>query len=164
MISGMDPTSDSVDRRCQWCDARASVDAKQCPACGATLAQRETIGDLVIPGVTHVDPALEQYAAQPLRIKGNSPSQYVAGPAVGAAAAIGGPIGLAALGGLAAVAATEYLGAGRDGSGQPDPDKVGQPSEAVLQMVEKLEAEGEPPVSPPEANTEGSGEEPTQAT
>jgi len=159
----MDPTKDTVDRRCEWCDARASEDATHCKACGASMAQRETIGDLVIPGVTHVDPGLQQYAADPLRIPGPSRSQYLAGPAVGAAVVAGGPAAVVGLGGLAAVAAIEYLGAGRDGSKQEDPDKVGQPSEAVLKMVEKLE-EGEPPVSPPEANAEGSDEEPTQAT
>ena len=157
MISGMDSTKDMVDRRCEWCGARATEDATHCAACGASLAQRETIGDLVIPGVTHVDPALEQYAADPLRIPGPSRSQYLAGPAVGAAVVAGGPAAVVGLGGLAAVAAIEYLGAGRGGSKQPDPDKVGQPSEAVLQMVEKLEAESEPPLRPPEATAEGSG-------
>jgi hypothetical protein len=166
----MDPTKDTVDRRCEWCDARASQNATHCKACGASLAQRETIGDLVIPGVTHVDPALQQYAANPLRIPGNSPSQYVAGPAVGAAVVMGGPIGLAALGGLAAVAATEYLGAG-GGSPQVDPDKVGQPSDAVLQMVKRLDEEGEPPTSPPESPVtlpdpavKDSSEDPTRST
>jgi hypothetical protein len=83
---------------------------------------------------------------------------------------MGGPIGLAALGGLAAVAATEYLGAG-GGSPQVDPDKVGQPSDAVLQMVKRLDEEGEPPTSPPESPVtlpdpavKDSSEDPTRST
>jgi RNA polymerase subunit RPABC4/transcription elongation factor Spt4 len=46
------------ERQCPWCSAVAAVDATHCPACGAALAQRESIADLVIAGVTTVDPAL----------------------------------------------------------------------------------------------------------
>jgi RNA polymerase subunit RPABC4/transcription elongation factor Spt4 len=129
-------------RPCPWCSALASPEATQCPACGAALAQRESIGDLVIPGVTTVDPTLQAYAAQPLRIPGSSPSQGIVGRAVVAAAVAGGPLGLAALGGLAAVAASEYLGAGRDMSGAAiDVMDVGRPSDAVLQAVKRLDDE-----------------------
>lgn len=141
----MDATNGTdVERQCPWCGAEASAESKTCAECGANLIQRETIGDLVIPGVTHVDPALEQYAADPLRIPKASPSQYVAGPAIGAVAAAG-PAGLLALGGLAAVGATEYLTAGSGAvSRQLDPERVGEPSETVLQMIRKLEEDGEP--------------------
>jgi hypothetical protein len=131
--------TDDNESRCAWCSAIAARAATHCPACGAALARRQTIGDLVIPGVTHVDPGLEQYARQPLRIPGASPSQSVAGSMMGAAAAAGGVGAVAGLIGLAAVAATEYRGASRGAptSGQPL-EKVGQPSEAVLKMLEQL--------------------------
>ena len=128
-------------RSCPWCSAGVPADATHCPACGAALAQRESIGDLVIQGVTTVDPALQAYAAQPLHIPWPSRSQGMAGSAVVAAAAAGGPLALGAIGGLAAVAAVEYLGAGSAGraAGGPDADAVGHPSEAALKAVERLE-------------------------
>src|SRR5688572_27989355 len=115
-------------RHCAWCSAPAANDAITCTSCGATLAQRESIGDLVVPGVTTVDPALALLAAQPLRLRGPSPTQGLAGGAIGAAVA-GGPVGLAALGGLAAVAATEYLATGGGSDPEADLEAVGRPSE-----------------------------------
>jgi len=120
---------------CQWCGTAAPAGATTCAGCGAALGQREDLGGLVIPGVTSVDPALQAYDAQPLRIPRSSPTQGLAGGTI-AAAAMGGPVGLAALGGLAAVAAVEYLG-GKPGG---DPATIGAPSEAALQMVERLNA------------------------
>jgi len=75
----MDGSTESPNTRsCPWCSAVAAEDATRCPACGAALAQRDSIADLVIPGVTTVDPALAALAAQPLRIGGASPSQGMA--------------------------------------------------------------------------------------
>jgi hypothetical protein len=51
---------------------------------------------------------------------------------------MGGPVGLAALGGLAAVAASEYLGAG---GSRPDLATLGQPDELATRVVERLERE-----------------------
>ncbi|HEY6058784.1 MAG TPA: hypothetical protein VIV06_12195 [Candidatus Limnocylindrales bacterium] len=135
------PVGPGIGRRCAWCSAEAPHDATHCPACGAALAQRESIADLVIPGVTTVDPALQAYEAEPHRIGvRNSPAQGMAGPVIIAAAA--GPVGLAAIGGLAAVAAAEYIGASRgEHAGSVDPGSVGRPSEAVLMAVERLERE-----------------------
>lgn len=138
----METNTDPAPRRCQWCSEVAAESDTQCRACGANLAQRETIGEVVIPGVTHVDPGLKSYAAQPLRIPGASPSQYVAGPAVGAAVVVGGPAAIVALAGLGAVAATEYGTAGRGQHvTQADLEKLGMPSEAAMQMLKKLEEE-----------------------
>lgn len=123
---------------CPWCGAPAASDAKRCTRCGAALAQRESIGDLVVPGLTAVDPALKDLADRPLHLSGPSPSHGVASGAI-AAAAIGGPAGLAIIGGVAAVAAAEYLGASQGGTGGVPPEQVGQASEAVLQAIEKLE-------------------------
>jgi hypothetical protein len=47
-----------ASRSCPWCSATAPAEATNCPACGAALAERDSVGDLVIPGVTDVDPAL----------------------------------------------------------------------------------------------------------
>lgn len=119
---------------CSWCATVAPEGATRCPSCGAALAQRESIGDLVIPGLTSVDPALQDYASRPLHLTGPSPSQGLASGAVVAAAA-GGPLGLAILGGIGAVAAAEYLGANRGPGATP----IGETSDAVRQAIERLE-------------------------
>ena len=124
-------------RGCAWCGTpAASPEATSCASCGAALAQRESIGDLAIAGLTSVDAALQDFDKRPLHLRGPSPSQGLA-PAAIVGAMAGGPIGLAAIGGVAAVAAAEYLGARRDGSGPALAD-VGRPSEVVLQALEHL--------------------------
>lgn len=134
---------------CQWCSVPVTEGARQCSACGATVILRESIGDLIIPGVTHVDPALAAYAAQPLRIPRASPSQSIAGPAAGALM-LGGPAGLIGLGGLAAVAAAEFLGASeKDAQRSVELDRIGQPSGAVLDMVKRLDDKFAPPTPEP---------------
>lgn len=121
---------------CPWCATPAADGATRCTTCGAALAQRESIGDLIIPGLTAVDPALKDLENRPLHLRGPSPSQGVASGIIVAAAA-GGPVGLAILGGVGAIAATEFLGAGgKDGRGH---EHVGETSEAVLQAIERLE-------------------------
>ena len=140
-----------VGRSCPWCSAAAPDSATTCPACGAALAQRESISGLVIPGVTTVDPALQSIDGKPMRIPGASPTQGMASGVV-VAAAVGGPVGLAVLGGLAAMGAAEYMAAGRGGSGRSgDLADVGRPSHLVLRTIERLESEerGEAPVEEP---------------
>jgi hypothetical protein len=101
-----------------------AVDASHCPACGAALAQRESIADLVISGVTAVDPALELYAAQPLHIPGPTPRGSMTGRAIVAATLL----------------AAEYVGAGlHDDSRSDELESVGRPSDAALRAVERLE-------------------------
>jgi hypothetical protein len=104
-------------------------DATRCPACGDALAQRESIADLDIPGVTTVDPTLQAYAAQPFHAP--LPMPMSVDP-------IGGPIYLAGMTELAALAATENVGAGAP----VDPSTLGKPSDAALQAVERLDREG----------------------
>jgi hypothetical protein len=130
--SGATPTS------CSWCGTRAAPAARTCATCGAALAQRESIGELVIPGLTAVDPALKDFANRPLHLAGPSPSQGVASGAI-AAAAMGGPMGIAVLGGVAAMAAAEYAGANRTGAGGRPVEQVGQASSAALQAIDRLE-------------------------
>jgi hypothetical protein len=132
---------------CAWCSAAAPIGAAQCPSCGAALAQRESIGDLVIPGLTSVDPALLDADGRPLHIPGASPTQGIASGAMVAAMA-GGPVGLAALGGIAVVGAAEYAMAGRPRDGAPALDAVGRPSEVVLQALERFGPDGSPTPEP----------------
>ncbi len=121
---------------CPWCATPAAERATRCSSCGAALAQRERIGDLVIPGLTAVDPALKDLDGRPIHLRGPSPSQGAASGLIVAAGA-GGPIGLAIIGGVGALAAAEYMGAGGEkGKGH---EHVGETSEAVLQAIERLE-------------------------
>jgi hypothetical protein len=132
-----------MGQTCQWCSAAAPVEATQCPSCGAALARRESIGDLVIPGVTSVRSDLLDADGRPLHIPGASNVQGMAGGAMVAAMA-GGPVGLAALGGLAAVGAAEYVAARRRGDG-PDLDELGRPSSVALELANRLDHEETPP-------------------
>ena len=143
-------------RTCPWCSAAASDDATTCSSCGAALAQRESIGDLQIAGLTSVDPALAAVADRPIHLGGPSASHGVADAAIGAVA-IGGPAGLAILGGIAAVAAAEYVGAKRPGAASIDLADVGRPSEVALRALERLGSEGEVPL------VEGADAEPAPA-
>lgn len=122
--------------QCPWCGAPVADGATNCRECGAAVAQRETIGGLKIAGLTSVDPALEDFDKRPLHLRGPSPSQGMA-PALIIGAAAGGPIGLLAIGGVAAVAATELLGSSRNGVDGPALEDVGKPSEVLLQALER---------------------------
>lgn len=141
---------------CPWCAAPAVPDATRCTACGAAIAQRESIGDLRIPGLTAVDPALEDYDKRPLHLRGPSPSQGMA-PALMIGAVAGGPIGLVAIGGVAAVAGAEFLGARIGGPGGGSLDDVGKPSEVALQALEHLDQ------APKAAGADAAPEEPADA-
>ena len=121
--------------QCPWCAAPVAEGASTCGACGAAVAQRESIGGIKIAGLTAVDPALEDFDKRPLHLRGPSPSQGLA-PALMIGAAAGGPIGLLAIGGVAAVAGVEFLGSTRDGVDGPALEAVGKPSEVLLQALE----------------------------
>jgi len=134
----VDPVT--APRICAWCGTpAASAEATSCPSCGAALAQRESIGNLAIPGLTAVDAALQDFDKRPLHLRGPSPSQGMA-PALIVGAIAGGPIGLAAIGGVAAVAAAEFMGTRRDGNGSLD--EIGRPSEIALRALENLDEAG----------------------
>jgi hypothetical protein len=136
-------------RQCPWCAAPAKPDDVTCSACGAALAQRESIGDVRIPGLTSVDPALEDFDKRPIHLRGPSPSQGVA-PALIIGAVAGGPIGLVAIGGVAAVAGAEFLASHHGGPGGPNLEDVGKPSEVLLQALEHLDGNPPDPSAPPE--------------
>jgi hypothetical protein len=128
-------------RQCPWCAAPARPQETTCSACGAALAQRESIGDVRIPGLTAVDPALEDFDKRPMQLRGPSPSQGVA-PALIIGAVAGGPIGLVAIGGVAAVAGAEFLAARGAGGSPPNLEDVGKPSEVLLQALEQERTAG----------------------
>ena len=156
-----DPGPADAASTCPWCAASVTPEQTRCPACGAALAQRESIAGLKIPGLTSVDPALEDFDKRPLHLRGPSPSQGVA-PGLIIAAAAGGPIGMLAVGGVAAVVAAEYMGARREGPEGTSLEDVGRPSELLLQAIEHADADGD---GQPDATDAGvaSGTEPDHA-
>lgn len=168
MTEPQGPGQAEPGRQCPWCAAPAADEATRCSACGAALAQRDSIAGVLIPGLTGLDPALEDYDKRPLHISGPSPSQGMA-PALMVAAAAGGPVGMMAVGGVAAVMAAEYMGASRGGPGSVGLESVGKPSQVVLQALEHLKdaeaagaeagADAAPPLdSGAEARAEGTTE------
>ena len=139
---GADPAPESVAAAraatCPWCAAPAAPGTTRCTACGAAIAQLDSIGDLRIPGLTSVDPALLEFDKRPLHIPGPSPTQGVA-PALIIGAVAGGPIGIAAIGGVAALAAAEFTGAKIGEPGGMALEDLGKPSELMLQALEHAE-------------------------
>jgi hypothetical protein len=131
-----------MGRTCAWCSHPAPVDALTCPSCGASMAQRETIGELVIPGVTSVRPDLVDADGRPLHIPAASNAQGLASGAI-VGAMIGGPIGLAAIGGTAVVGAAEYLAASRPAGDAPALEDVGRPTEFAAKVAEQLDQDGD---------------------
>lgn len=125
----------SVAPQCPWCAEPVRAGDTTCRACGAAIAQREDIAGLKIPGLTSVDPALEDYDKRPMHVRGPSASHAVA-PALIVAAA-GGPIGLVAIGGVAAVAAAEFMGTKHAGSPGMALEDVGKPNELLVQALER---------------------------
>ena len=139
-VTPEDAAAPAARRQCAWCATPAHDGDTNCVSCGAALAQREGIGDLQIPGLTSVDPALEDYDKRPLHLKGPSSAQGVA-PALIVGAMAGGPIGLVAIGGVAAVAGVEFMAANRGKGGTANLDEVGKPSEVLLQALDNLPAD-----------------------
>jgi hypothetical protein len=152
--------SAEVERQCPWCAAPAEPDDTVCSACGAALAQRESIGGVQIPGLTSVDPALEDFDKRPIHLRGPSPSQGMA-PALLLGVVAGGPIGLAAIGGVAAVAGAEFLASHHGGAGPANLEDVGKPSEVLLQALEQERQAG---MNADDATDAGAGTEPASAS
>jgi hypothetical protein len=126
-------------RTCPWCAAPAPDAATTCTSCGAALAQRKSLGDVRIPGLTAIDPALTDYARRPMHLHGPSASQGAA-PALIVGAAAGGPIGAVLIGGVVALAAAEYLGAKQPGISGAALENIGRPSELALKALEHANA------------------------
>ena len=145
---------------CPWCAAPAAPKATRCSACGAALAQRESIGGLRIPGLTSVDPALEDFDKRPLHIPGPSPTQGLA-PAFIVGALAGGPAGLLAMGGVAALAGVEFAANQHGGTDAQELADVGRPSEVLLQALDNLEDDATS--APPAEQAAAAATDPTDA-
>ncbi|MBI2781179.1 MAG: hypothetical protein HYX55_05225 [Chloroflexi bacterium] len=145
-----EPAAPQPAPTCPWCGAPATHGATRCSACGAALAQHESLGGVRIPGLTSVDPALEDFDKRPLHIPGPSPTQGMA-PALIIGALAGGPAGLVAMGGVAALAGVEFVASQHDGTDTQELADVGRPSELALQALRHLdtgEAADTPPAAP----------------
>jgi hypothetical protein len=137
-----DPNPDASPElaTCPWCAATAVPGATTCSECGAALAQRESLGGVQIHGLTSVDPALVDFDKRPLHIHGPSPTQGLA-PAFIVGALAGGPAGLVAMGGVAALAGVEFVASQHDGTDKRELGDVGRPSEVALQALQHLDDE-----------------------
>lgn len=98
-------------RQCPWCSELVPPDALDCTACGAPLAGRESLGGVVVPGVTEVDPDLIEERPYPM-IRTFSTAKG------GTLTIMGRPPG--------------------PPEPAPDPATLGQPSQAALDMLDKL--------------------------
>ena len=143
-------------RTCPWCSAPARAADTTCASCGAALAQREDLGGVLIPGVTGLDPGLEAIRDQPVHLKGPSPSQGLASGLI-PAAAMGGPAGIAIVGGIAAVAAVEYLSGKGPGGPHTDPSTVGVLGGVAQLALEKVERGGDADTEAPTPAGEAGG-------
>jgi hypothetical protein len=119
---------------CPWCSAAAAPAANHCPSCGAIMAQRESLGGLVIPGVTDVDPRIRQPS-----LTGSLLGTQARMNALGAVGHAGGtPAKLAT---AAAILAKDSIGSMfKPGT---NPEEVGRPSQAALEMAGRLSSSGQ---------------------
>jgi hypothetical protein len=123
-------TAAEPQQTCPWCAAPAVASAFHCVSCGAMLAQREDLGGLLIPGVTAVDPAMQAHGTTSTLI--GSQSRMSAINVLGSMGGIGGTT-------AQMVAATAILVRdGMQGTGPVDPEQVGKPSQAALEMVRRM--------------------------
>jgi len=124
------PESTPTGRSCSWCDTPAAPDVAFCASCGASLAQREDLGDLSIPGVTTVDPALVP--------SGGALSPAAAARtrvgAINLAASISGISGAVGVGVVFLAADALKSRQGRN----PQPENLGKPSEAAVTFAARL--------------------------
>jgi hypothetical protein len=119
-------------KRCPWCSAPIVADATHCPACGASLAERESLGGMAIPGVTEVDPAVKdaELMARSRARNANVTQPHVFGSIGGVA---GGALGFA-LG-----SAIDSLVLGRAPDLTPPPRPL-DPNATSISMAERLDS------------------------
>jgi hypothetical protein len=143
--------ADASRHHCQWCSAPTPPGAIRCPACGASLAERESLGGVQIPGVTEVDPQLiyaEQQTARLARKNaalgtfdsdsglGSGIASTLAG-GLAPRSAFGQILGAAAMA-IAASSSKDHIGV----------NPIGDPSGAALQLAAKLDRGEIPEASP----------------
>ena len=115
----------NAPNRCPWCSAPAPADATHCPSCHASLAERDSIGDVLIPGVTAVDPAVAR--------RGEVLKTVMAIPGAKLFPTIG--FGLA-------MAASIQQGAERRAEAKRPLGDLGVPSAEALQLAAQLDRSG----------------------
>ncbi|MGD0248102.1 MAG: hypothetical protein ABSB75_03530 [Candidatus Limnocylindrales bacterium] len=148
-----------VPSTCPWCAQPATPDGSYCSSCGAALTQHEDLGGLVIPGVTAVDPGMQSGAYTSSLIKAQSRASTLS-----MVRAVAGPTA------QIVVAASMLAKDGLSGTGgSVDPEAVGKPSQAALEMASRLRSGGAPVGTPPDqpAGPAGDGlaeSAPTEAT
>jgi hypothetical protein len=133
-----EPSSTELSSVCPWCAQPAAPDAQFCGSCGAVVAQNEDLGGLAIPGVTAVDPAMQahSYASSLSGARSRMSTLNLVGRVGGSTA----QLALAA----AMLAKDEFGGKG----GAVDPEEVGKPSQAALDMAHRLRQPAEPATQP----------------
>ena len=114
---------------CPWCAQPASADAFYCSNCGAVMAQREDLGGLVIPGVTVVDPATQarSYTSSVIGSQARMSTLSMIGTGPG-----GTVVQVAA---AATMLASDRV---RGSGGTVDREDIGKPSQAALEMAQRL--------------------------
>lgn len=130
----VEPEAAAVDQpaSCPWCGAPSVPAATHCASCGAVMAQREDLGGLLIPGVTAVDPGLQVSAAASTLT--GAQSRFVPVSLVGSVGGTSAQIAVAA-----AILARDHFSSGRR---EVPIEQLGNPSQAALDMAERLRREG----------------------
>jgi hypothetical protein len=140
-MPGIDGTpAPAQERRCPWCSTAAPAGATHCASCGASLAERESLGGMVIPGLTEVDPAVREaeLRARSRARNASTAKPHVLGPIGGVA---GGPLG------LAIGAALDSFVLGRVPH-EETPLRPLAPHETSLRMADSLDGSGGPDWDP----------------
>ena len=124
---------------CPWCAQPASADAFYCSNCGAVMAQHEDLGGLAIPGVTVVDPAMQarSYTSSLVGSQSRMSTLSMIGRAPGGTVLQ-----------VAAAAAMLASDRARGSGGTVKPDDIGRPSQAALEMAERLRQPTVPAAAP----------------
>jgi hypothetical protein len=124
--------SAEVSSTCPWCAQPVTTDGSYCIKCGAALTQRDDLGGLVVPGVTGVDPAMQPSSYTSSLLKAQSRASMLS-----IARTVGGPTA------QIVVAASMLAKDGLSGmGGSVDPETVGKPSQAALEMASRLRSGG----------------------
>ncbi|HEX7491999.1 MAG TPA: hypothetical protein VF337_09890 [Candidatus Limnocylindrales bacterium] len=117
--------------RCPWCSAATPPGATHCPSCQASLAERESLGDILVPGVTGIDPYLVH------RHDTMNKVMSVPGAKLGA---ISGTLGIGLS--IAATLATEMERRSEERT-RPRPLRIGVPPSEALELAERLDKASE---------------------
>jgi hypothetical protein len=127
--AGADGTEEQAGVVCPWCSARPEPGATHCPGCGAALAQRDKLGEMVIPGVTDVDPEMRppSYTGSMIRSQATVSTLNMVGRFGGTSAQMAVAAGMMAKDSLSGVFQVPE-----------NAEDLGKPSQAALDMAARL--------------------------